>query len=107
MTTAPALPRGDTPLRNVRVDDVLWTKAKTKTRARGTSTSEVMREALSRYVDHEHVWVGIDADLWDALATAAEAYGTDPWEVVHKAVTSYVKRHPVELVDAEPEEGAH
>jgi predicted transcriptional regulator len=99
VTTAAALPRGDTPLRNVRVDDPLWEKAKTETRLRGTNPSEVMREALARYVDHGNTWVAIDAETWTALAVAAEAYGTDPWEVISKAIASYVKRHPVEPVD--------
>lgn len=103
MTTAPAMPRGDTPLRNVRVETPLWEKAKTETRRHGTNTSEVMREALARYVDHENVWVAIDTELWDSLAVAAEAYGTDPWEVIHKALVSYVKRHPVEVVDETPQ----
>lgn len=95
VTTAPAIPRGDTPLRNVRVDDPLWEKAKEETRKRGTNPSEVMRDALARYVDHDHVWVGVDAILWAEVTDAAEAYGSDPWEVLRKALISYVKRHPV------------
>jgi len=42
--------KGDTPLRNVRVDDTLWAEAKTATAANGTNPSEVMRRALVRYV---------------------------------------------------------
>jgi hypothetical protein len=81
------------------VDDPLWEKAKAETRRRGTNPSEVMRDALARYVDSDHVWVAIDVEMWEPLRVAAEAYGTDPWEVIHKALVSYVKRHPVEQVD--------
>lgn len=42
--------KGDTPLRNVRVDDELWAEAKAATNANGTNPSEVMRRALIRYV---------------------------------------------------------
>lgn len=42
--------KGDTPLRNVRVDDELWAEAKAAAAANGTNPSEVMRRALIRYV---------------------------------------------------------
>jgi antitoxin component of RelBE/YafQ-DinJ toxin-antitoxin module len=42
--------KGDTPLRNVRVDDTLWAEAKAAAAANGTNPSEVMRRALVRYV---------------------------------------------------------
>lgn len=42
--------RGDTPLRNVRIDDELWAQAKAAARANRTTPSDVMRRALIRYV---------------------------------------------------------
>lgn len=36
--------------RTVRVDDTLWTAAKTKAEAEGTNLSDVIRDALRAYV---------------------------------------------------------
>ena len=43
------MPRGTT-LRNVRVDDELWQAAQAVASARGESVSEILRDALKRYV---------------------------------------------------------
>ncbi len=50
--------KGDTPLRNVRVDDELWAEAKAAAAANGTNPSEVMRRALIRYVKTHPVDAG-------------------------------------------------
>jgi predicted transcriptional regulator len=47
--------KGDTPLRNVRVDDELWAQAKRATQANDTNPSEVMRKALISYVKRHPV----------------------------------------------------
>jgi len=39
--------------RTVRVEDVLWTAAKTKAQAEGVSLSDVIRDALRAYVERE------------------------------------------------------
>lgn len=43
------MPRGTT-LRNVRVTDDLWTRARAVAATRGESLSDVIRAALERYV---------------------------------------------------------
>jgi hypothetical protein len=43
------MPRGTT-LRNVRIDDELWSAAKTKAAAEGSDVSTVLRELLGRWV---------------------------------------------------------
>jgi predicted DNA-binding protein len=42
-----------TTLRNVRVSDELWDRAKGKAEQEGRNLSEVIREALQAYVDGE------------------------------------------------------
>jgi predicted HicB family RNase H-like nuclease len=39
--------------RTVRVDDALWDAAKDKADSEGVSLSEVIREALKRYIEGE------------------------------------------------------
>ena len=39
-----------TKLRNVRVEDALWLPAKEKAQAEGRTLSDVIREALRRYI---------------------------------------------------------
>lgn len=39
-----------TPLRNVRVDDELWCAAREVAKVRGETLSDVVRDALARYV---------------------------------------------------------
>jgi antitoxin component of RelBE/YafQ-DinJ toxin-antitoxin module len=39
-----------TPLRNVRVDDQLWTAVQAKAAAQGRTVSDVIRDMLRRYV---------------------------------------------------------
>lgn len=39
-----------TKLRNVRVEDELWLPAKTKAESEGRTLSDVIREALRRYI---------------------------------------------------------
>ena len=39
-----------TPLRNVRVSDELWQAAQAKAEERGETVSDVIRQALERYV---------------------------------------------------------
>ncbi len=41
---------GKTPLRNIRVPDDLWDAAKQKAQAEGTTLTEVIKRALTRYV---------------------------------------------------------
>jgi predicted DNA-binding protein len=43
------VPRGTT-LRNVRISDDLWNKAKAKAAQQGRTLSDVIREALERFV---------------------------------------------------------
>lgn len=43
------MPRGTT-LRNVRIDDDLWTAAQDKAASEGRNVSEVVRELLSTYI---------------------------------------------------------
>lgn len=43
------MPRGTT-LRNFRADDTLWGRAKVVAEKRGESLSDVLRQALERYV---------------------------------------------------------
>jgi len=55
----PNKPRPDNPVRPVRVEDDLWQAAKDAAITDGTTVSEVVREALRRYVKrsrkaHEH-----------------------------------------------------
>lgn len=44
------MPRGTT-LRNVRVEDALWTRAKRAAEWRGETLSDVVRQGLERYAD--------------------------------------------------------
>lgn len=46
----PNKPRADNPARPVRVEDELWDAAKEAASANGTTVSEVIRQALARYV---------------------------------------------------------
>lgn len=46
----PNQPRPDNPGRMVRVTDTLWNAAKTKAAERGETVSDVIRQALERYV---------------------------------------------------------
>jgi len=39
--------------RTVRVDDALWTAAKTKAEAEGVNLSDVIRDALRAYVERQ------------------------------------------------------
>jgi predicted HicB family RNase H-like nuclease len=43
----------DVKLRNVGVDEALWSAAKEKAAARGESVSEVIRRKLREYLDEE------------------------------------------------------
>lgn len=40
-----------TPIRTVRIDDELWSSAQVAASERGESLSDVIREALRRYVE--------------------------------------------------------
>lgn len=46
----PNKPRAENPARPIRVEDELWAAAKAAAAADGTTVSEVVREALRRYV---------------------------------------------------------
>ena len=46
----PNKPRADNPVRPVRVEDDLWQAAKEAAALDGTTVSDVIREALRRYV---------------------------------------------------------
>lgn len=46
----PNKPRLDNPARPVRIEDGLWSAAKAKAAAEGTTVSAVIREALREYV---------------------------------------------------------
>lgn len=46
------MPRG-TPLRNIRIPDDLWNRARATADARGETVSEVVRKALTKYI-HKH-----------------------------------------------------
>lgn len=43
-------PETHTPLRSVRVEDELWTAAREVAKERGETLSDVVRDALARYV---------------------------------------------------------
>ena len=47
------MPSKGTTLRNVRVSDDLWERAKVKATERDTTLSEVVREALERFADDD------------------------------------------------------
>lgn len=55
MGSVPNKPK--TTLRNVRIDDELWSAAQQTAAANGTNVSEVIRTHLQKYVD-EHMSVG-------------------------------------------------
>lgn len=44
-------PQGNTPIRAIRISDDLWEAARQVATERGETLSEVVREALRRYVD--------------------------------------------------------
>jgi hypothetical protein len=43
--------KGETPLRAVRVEPELWEKARTKAKNQGDNLSEIIRDALRRYLN--------------------------------------------------------
>lgn len=43
--------KNHTPLRSIRIADELWTAAKTKAESENRSLTEIIREALEKYVE--------------------------------------------------------
>ena len=46
------MPSKGTPHRNIRIPDDLWTQALTLARSRGENLSDIIRQALTHYVEH-------------------------------------------------------
>lgn len=51
-----------TPLRNVRVDDALWSAARQRAERDGTTVTAIVVDALERYVDSDVAVVDDAAD---------------------------------------------
>lgn len=82
-----------TTLRNVRVDDDLWSAAQTRAETEGTTVSDVIRAALETYVcHHSHDGQPINVRLGDELLAQvdarAAAEGVSRAEMVRALVTA-------------------
>jgi hypothetical protein len=88
-TTTRPPKRGDTTLRNVRIDDELWAAGgefceRAKARGVKTDRSKIARDAIQREIDREQ------DPTWVALSTLAAERGTTTEELEKLAVTQYL-----------------
>ncbi len=51
VTRMPNQPRDDNPARTVRIDDELWTAVKARSERERVSASEIVRDAIRRYLN--------------------------------------------------------